>query len=87
MTKNKALVVAALGLGTTAVAGNTLTNLAIAKKAGYAWNKETKQMEKMCAFGIDFDTEDKIYRNNVIWAIGGIVVGGVVGSIIRKSYR
>lgn len=87
MTKNKTLVVAALGLGATAVAGNTLTNLAITKKAGYVWNKETKKMEKMCPFGIDFDTEDKIYRNNMIWSIGSIVVGSIVGSIIRKNYN
>ena len=87
MTKNKALILAAITLGTTAVAGNTLTNITIAKNNGYEWNKETKRMEKECAFGIDLDTEDKIYRNNMIWSIGGIVVGGVVGSIIRKSYR
>ena len=87
MTKNKALVVAALGLGATAIAGNTLTNLAIAKKTGYVWNKETKQMEKMCPFGIDLNTEDQIAKSNLIWSIGGVIVGGVIGSIIRKNYR
>ena len=72
-TKKNWIVVA---LGTAAVvAGNIGTNYAIAKKNGYKWNKETKQMEKMCPFGLDLVTEDQIAKSNLVWSIIGIVVG------------
>ena len=72
-TKKNWIVVA---LGTAAVvAGNIGTNYAIAKKNGYKWNKETKQMEKVCPFGLDLVTEDQIAKSNLVWSIIGIVVG------------
>lgn len=87
MTKNKALTMAVVGVATTVMVGNTLTNMVIAKKAGYKWNKETRQWEKMCPLGIDLVTEDQIAKSNLAWSIAGAIVGGVVGSIIRKNYR
>lgn len=66
------------------LAGNICTNLAIAKKAGYKWNKETKQMEKVCPFGIDLETEDQIAKSNMVWTIIGFVVGLVVRKTIEK---
>lgn len=80
MTKKNWMIVA---LGTVAVvAGNLGTNYAIAKKNGYKWNKETKQFEKMCAFGIDFETEDQIAKSNLIWSIIGLVAGVVAHNTI-----
>lgn len=60
------------------VAGNIGTNYAIAKKNGYKWNKETKQMEKTCAFGLDLTTEDEIAKSNLVWGIIGTIVGTVL---------
>ena len=83
MTKKNWAIVA---LGTLAVAvGNLGTNYTIAKKNGYVWNKDTKQMEKTCAFGIDLATEDKINKSNMIWTIIGLVVGVVVNKTMIEK--
>lgn len=88
MTKNKALVMATLGLMTLCSAGNTLTNIAIVKKNGFTWNKETKRFEKKITLGyVDLNTNDQINRNNTFWAIGGFTAGIVTRLAIRKYYR
>lgn len=83
MTKKNWLIVA---LGTiSVVAGNLGTNYAIAKKNGYVWNKETKQFEKMCAFGIDLSTEDQIAKSNLIWTIIGLVAGVTINKTLIEK--
>ena len=76
MSKKNWIVVALGTLGV--VAGNNITNYIIARKNGYKYNKETRQMEKMCPFGIDLQTEDQIAKSNLIWGIIGVVVGTVL---------
>lgn len=76
MSKKNWMIVALGTLGV--VAGNNITNYVIARKNGYKYNKETKQMEKMCPFGIDLQTEDQIAKSNLIWGIIGVVVGTVL---------
>ena len=76
MSKKNWIVVALGTLGV--VAGNNITNYVIARKNGYKYNKETKQMEKMCPFGIDLQTEDQIAKSNLIWSIIGVIVGTVL---------
>lgn len=70
MTKKNIGVVATLGacIGI----GNIATNVLIAKKNGYKWNKTTKQLEKD---GFDFTTEDKIIKSNLVWSVVGLTVG------------
>jgi hypothetical protein len=75
-TKKNWIVVALLTVAT--VAGNIGTNYVIAKKNGYTWNKETKQMEKMCILGIDLKTEYEIDKSNLVWGIIGAVAGTVL---------
>ena len=83
--KNTTKAIVAVSTVAAVVAGNIGTNYAIAKKNGYKWNKETKQFEKMCAFGIDLDTEDKIAKSNLAWTIIGCVVGVIVNkTVINK---
>lgn len=83
MTKKNWTIVT---LGTAAVvAGNLGTNYAIAKKNGYVWNKETKQFEKMCTFGIDLSTEDQIAKSNLIWTVIGLVVGIIVNKTMIEK--
>lgn len=86
MMKNTKKNWAIVGIGTAAVvAGNIATNYAIAKKNGYTWNKETKKMEKKCAFGIDLVTEDEINKSNLVWGIIGTVAGVVLHyTVIEK---
>lgn len=80
MTKKNWTIVT---LGTAAVvAGNLGTNYAIAKKNGYVWNKETKQFEKMCAFGIDLNTEDQIAKSNLVWSIIGLIAGVIINKTL-----
>ena len=80
MTKKNWLVVVA---GAAAmVAGNVGTNYAIVKKNGYKWNKETKQFEKDCAFGIDLETESQIATSNMVWSIVGAIAGAVAHNTI-----
>lgn len=76
MSKKNWIVVALGTLGV--VVGNNATNYLIARKNGYKWNKETRQMEKMCPFGIDLQTEDQIAKSNLIWSIIGVVVGTIL---------
>lgn len=76
MSKKNWMIVALGTLGV--VAGNNITNYVIARKNGYKYNKETKQMEKMCPFGIDLQTEDQIAKSNLIWSIIGVIVGTVL---------
>lgn len=75
-TRKNWMIVALLTVAT--VAGNIGTNYVIAKKNGYTWNKETKQMEKMCFLGIDLSTEDEIAKSNLVWGIIGAVAGTVL---------
>lgn len=75
-TKKNWIVVALGTLGV--VVGNIGTNYAIAKKNGYKWNKETKQIEKVCPFGLDLVTEDQIAKSNLVWSVIGIVVGTIL---------
>lgn len=83
-TKRNWLIVALTGI--IVMVGNLGTNYVIAKRAGYKWNKKTKQMEKMCAFGIDLETEDKIAKSNMVWSVIGIIVGTVVNkTLIEKK--
>ena len=72
-TRKNWMIVALLTVAT--VAGNIGTNYVIAKKNGYKWNKETRQMEKMCILGIDLKTEDEIAKSNLVWGIIGSVAG------------
>lgn len=80
MTKKNWLVVA---LGTaTMIAGNLGTNYAIVKKNGYQYNKQTKQFEKDCAFGIDLETESQIATSNMVWSIVGAIAGAIAHNTI-----
>lgn len=75
MTKKNWAIV---GIGTVAmIAGNVGTNYAIAKKNGYKWNRETKQFEKECVYGIDLETESQIATSNMVWSIVGAIAGAV----------
>lgn len=86
MMKNTKKNWAIVGIGTAAVvAGNLGTNYAIAKKNGYKWNKDTKQMEKMCPFGLDLTTEDEIAKSNLVWSIIGLIVGLVINKTLIEK--
>ena len=76
MNKKNLLTVVLLALGI--ISGNTATNYAIARKNGYRYNKETKQLEKKCIFGIDLSTEDEIAKSNLAWSLIGTVAGLVL---------